>query len=343
MQSIMQRSRRGTPRSAFSILVIVLVLFTVMAGVAAISIFAGVKGFTLDKLPQIMEHREGDVMAYKIWDVRLPRTLLAILLGAALAVGGCLLQGITRNPLSDPEIMGINQGASFFVVAGLLLLGQKDVSLLVLFMAFLGAAVGGSVVYLLSFRGEYTATRLVLAGIAVSFFLGSMTTGLIILNETKLFEILYWMAGKLSGANWTDIRISLVCLVPAILISWLFARPFNVLSLGHEAAQGLGQRIAVIRRLVALLMIVLVGGAVALAGPIGFVGLMVPHMSRQLVGSDYRLIIPISALIGANLLLFADVAGQWMLYPVDTPVGIITALLGTPFFLYLLRRKNGGA
>jgi ABC-type Fe3+-siderophore transport system permease subunit len=330
--------KREKSRSLFIFAGFVLLLLAV----AATATVAGVQGFAWEKLPQIWQHAEGDVLAYKIWDVRLPRTVLAMQVGSALAVAGCLLQGITRNPLSDPEIMGVNQGASFFVVGGLLLLGEKDVSTLIMIAAFLGAAVGGSVVYALSFGGDFTPTRLVLAGLAVSFFLGSLTTGLVLLFETTLMEILFWMAGKLSGANWGDVKICLLSLLPTMLFAWSVSNQFNILQLGEEVARGLGQNIVRVRRMAALLIVVLVGGSVAVAGPIGFVGLMVPHMARKLVGEDYRLVLPLSVLIGANLLLLADLGGQFVFYPTETPVGIITALLGTPFFLYLMRRKKGG-
>ncbi|HEU4965624.1 MAG TPA: iron ABC transporter permease [Bacilli bacterium] len=335
----MQTGRRDHSRSAFCISLILFFLLLLVSITAATLL--GVKNLTWDTLPQALSYNPDDVLSYTVWHVRIPRALLGAVLGGGLAVAGALLQAVTRNPLSDPEIMGVNQGASFFVVVSLLLFGLNDITYVVLIAAFLGAAVGGSVVYGLAFQGDYSPVRLVLAGIAVSFFLGSMTTGFIVLNETDLVEILYWMAGKLSGATWVDLRITLMGVIPATLAALLLANQFNILSLGEETARGLGQNVARIRRLTGLLVILLVGGAVAVAGPIGFVGLMVPHMARGLVGGDYKRILPVAALIGANLLVLADLIGQWMLYPTETPVGIVTALLGTPFFLYLLRRKRG--
>ena len=167
-----------------------------------------------------------------------------------------------------------------------------------------------------------------------------MTTGVILIYDTRLSEILYWMAGKLSGATWFDVKLGLAFMLPASLLAVLLGGQLNLLSLGEEMAQGLGQRIVLVRRAAAALTAVMIGGAVAVAGPIGFVGLMVPHMARFLVGTDYRLVIPLSGLLGANLLLLADFAGQYVMYPAETPVGIITALLGVPFFLYLMNRKE---
>ncbi|MBJ8027401.1 iron ABC transporter permease [Bacillus cereus group sp. N21] len=318
-----------------------ILFFLLLIVIASISILFRVKGLTLSNLYEVFSADTKNLIYYTVWNVRVPRVLLAILIGAALAVAGCLLQGITRNPLSDPEIMGVNQGASCFVVLALLIFGDKDASFVILIAAFLGAAVGSSVIYSLAFRGEYTPSRLVLAGIAVSFFLGSVTTGSILLYETQLNEILYWMAGKLSGANWLDIKLIMITAGPVIIMTFLLANQLNILSLGEETARGLGINVLRIRRIFALIIVLLVGSGVAVAGPIGFVGLMVPHIARKIVGEDYRIIIPFSALLGANLLVFADFVAQRVAYPADTPVGVITALLGTPFFVYLMRRKRG--
>ncbi|MFD1177599.1 FecCD family ABC transporter permease [Paenibacillus puldeungensis] len=300
-----------------------------------------VKGISLRHLAEVFATQSNDAVSYTVWHVRVPRVLLAVLLGAGLAAAGALLQGMTRNPLSDPEILGVNQGASCFVVIALVLFGEQNASWLILGAAFLGAAAGGSLIYVLAFRSGYSPYRIVLAGSAVSLFLGALTTGTILLHENKLTEILYWMAGKLSGSNWDDIRIILIPVLVALVCSFALAQRMNVLVLGEETAQGLGMNTLRIRRYLSVLIVVLTGSAVAVAGPIGFIGLMVPHMARRLVGHDYRILLPFSALLGANLLVLADFASQWITYPADIPVGIITALLGTPFFVYLLRSKKG--
>ena len=333
-----QRERRSVPSF---LLLAFCGLSALLLAATAVSLFWRIKGLTFGHWLELFDGKTESLAAYTVWDVRLPRALLALLLGAALAAAGCLLQGITRNDLADPEVIGVNQGASLFVVLGLLFVDTKDASLLILLSAFGGALLGGGVVYLLSLQGRYTPVRLVLAGLAVSFFFGSLTTGLLLMREATLSDILYWMAGKLSGASWTDVRIALYGLFPAVLLGWLLASQLNVLALGDEVADGLGQRIVFIRRIALFMASVLVGGSVALAGPIGFVGLMVPHMARLVTGPDYRLLIPLSALLGADLLLLSDLAGQMLFYPAETPVGIITALTGTPFFLFLMRRKKG--
>ncbi|NQX69488.1 iron ABC transporter permease [Paenibacillus alba] len=332
--------RQGQTWSAPFLFIGLLVLIVITG---AVGLFAGVKGLGWRQLPEIMSLDTSNLLVYKVWFVRLPRVVLAIIVGAGLAIAGCLLQGVTRNPLSDPELMGINQGASFLVVLSLALFGLEDVTVTILIAAFIGAAAGGSIVYTLSGMAGYTSIRLVLAGVSVSLFMAAMTTGLIILQDDKLSEILYWMAGKLSGTTWTDVQLSAISIVPGALASLFLANQFNIFSLGEDAARGLGQNVTRVRRAAFVLVILLVGGAVALCGPIGFVGLMVPHIVRSWVGTNYRILIPMSAVAGASLLLLADVGGQWVLYPTDTPVGIITALLGTPFFLYLMRRKMEGS
>lgn len=333
--------RQKEPRSAISFIVYGS-LILLLAATALTATFFRVKGLSLDNISLLFTGQADELLAYTVWDIRLPRVLLAMIIGAALAVSGCLLQGITKNPLADSEVMGVNQGASLFAVIGLLVMQSKDVSLVIMLCAFLGAIAGGSIVYSLSFHNRFTPSRLVMSGIAVSFFFGSLTSSLILMFETTLMEILYWMAGKLTGANWTDIRWGIGVLLPVILISWLYSKQLNVLLLGDDVAAGLGLKVLMIRRVAVVMTSILVGGSVALAGPIGFVGLMVPHMARLLIGTDFRNLLPLSALLGANLLLLSDLAGQYLFYPTETPVGIVTALLGTPFFLYLMRRKKEG-
>ncbi|MFC7372789.1 FecCD family ABC transporter permease [Fictibacillus iocasae] len=334
-----EKSRRGISRSASSAF---LLLFLLLAIVSTLSLIFHVKGLSWENWRALFDG-SNETLSYTVWDVRLPRVLLGIILGAGLAVGGCLLQAVTQNPLSDPEIMGVNQGASLFVASSLLFFNTDNMAAVILAAAFAGAFLGGSLIFALAFSGTYSASRLVLAGISVSFFLGSLTTGLIVLFETELTEILYWMAGKLSGAGWQDIRISGIIMGAAITSALFLSKSLNILSLGEDTARGLGISVTRTRRLSALLVVIITGCAVAAAGPIGFIGLIIPHIARKVVGADYKIVLPFSALAGAVLLTGADLAGQLLSYPSETPVGIITALLGAPFFLYLLRKKKGGA
>ncbi len=339
----MEESKQQQRRSANSILLIVLICISILLIELALSLAFNVKGLTKSSFSTLLKYNPENILHYTVWSIRFPRFLLGALLGGALAVGGCLLQAITRNPLADSEIMGVNQGAALFAVISLAAVGFKEYPFLIMTAAFIGAAVGGGVIYNLAFRGDYSSSRLVLSGMAISLFFSSLTSSVIILYENDLFQILYWMAGKLTGTTWLDLKISSWTVLPVLTICFFIARHFNILVLGEDVASGLGLNVRKIRRMAVLCIIILIGGATALAGPIGFVGLMVPHMARFLVGGDYRVMLPISALIGANLLLLADLLGQFLLFPTEVPVGIITAMLGTPFFIYLMRRKKGAA
>ncbi|MFB9275936.1 FecCD family ABC transporter permease [Cohnella cellulosilytica] len=315
-------------------------LLLLFAAIAWLTLTYRVSGLDWRTLLSPSGDLKDELAAYTVWHVRAPRLLLAASLGAALAVAGCLLQAMTRNPLSDTEIIGLNQGASCAAVVALLLFGGSDSSLVILPAALCGAAVSGVLVYWLARFGGSDVSRLVLSGVAISAFMGALTTGIILLFETRLMEIVYWMAGKLSGANWSDNRLIWLIDAPVLAAAFLLSGRLNLLAQGDEVAAGLGVNVARTRGLLGLMVILLAGSAAAVAGPIGFVGLMVPHMARRIVGIAHRRLIPASALLGAVLLSTADFAAQWISYPADIPVGIVTAFLGVPFFLYLLRRNK---
>ncbi|GGA31423.1 FecCD family ABC transporter permease [Paenibacillus physcomitrellae] len=342
----MRQPEHTKPRQRGSLLNVFMMMGLLLLAVAGLSLTYRVSGLAWRPLFFPSGGSEDVLLGYMVWQVRLPRLLLAVSLGAALAVAGCLLQAMTRNKLADPEIMGLNQGASFCAVIALLAIGGADSADVVVPAALLGAGICGLLVLLIaSYSAKYSGSdpsRLVLAGVAISAFMGSLTTGTILLFETQLNEILYWMAGKLSGAEWRDNYLVWLLDIPAAGAAYLLAGRMNVLEQGDEVASGLGIHVQRTRILLGLLVIVLSGSAVAVAGPIGFVGLMVPHMARRIGGVNHKALLPLSAVMGALLLSLADFAAQWVSYPSDIPVGIITALLGVPFFLYLLRRKKGG-
>lgn len=268
--------------------------------------------------------------------IRLPRALVGALVGANLAVAGALMQAITRNSLASPQVFGVNAGASFFIVSAFVFFPNlSSVSLVCL--AFAGAAVAGLLVYSFASGGGMTQVKLALAGMAVHFFLSSLTQGMIIFNE-QAKDVLYWLVGSINGKTWTHVNLILPWSLSGLLIAAVFSRSVSILVLGENMAQGLGQKVQRIRILAGILVIILAGSSVAVAGPVGFVGLIVPHIARKLVGGDYRRIIPFSALFGAVLLVYADVLARFIAYPFESPVGIVTAIIGAPFFLYLARR-----
>lgn len=242
------------------------------------------------------------------------------------------MQALTRNPLASPQVFGVNAGASLCVVAGVVLFPSAQISVVV--FAFLGAAIGGLIVYSFGSAGGMTPVKLALAGIAVHLFLSAFTHSIIILNESA-DDVLFWMAGAISDSNWGDVQTIVPWALIGISISFAMSGSVSVLGLGDATAKGLGQNITIIRTAVSFLVLILAGSSVAVAGPIGFVGLLVPHIARKLVGEDYRFVLPFSALLGAILLVYADVLARFIAYPYESPVGIVTAMIGTPFFLYL--------
>ncbi|MEM7736384.1 MAG: iron ABC transporter permease [Deinococcota bacterium] len=281
-----------------------------------------------------------------VWEFRLPRVLLAAIVGAALSVSGTVLQAMVRNPLADPYILGISSGASIAAVAvitlGSMALGGVSVSI----AAFLGSLSAMVLVYFLAQqRGRVTPTRLILAGVAVGYVLQAFTSYLVLRaaqpGGSAVASVLYWLAGNLGGAKWQ--YLGTPALILAVASIWLLARarPLNALLAGDESAVGLGINLERFRQELFVVTSLLVGVAVAISGAIGFVGLMIPHIVRFLVGADHRRVLPTAALLGAVYLVLTDLLSRVIIAPSELPVGIVTAALGGPFFLWLLRRGRG--
>ena len=288
----------------------------------------------------LTQFNESEFEHLVIRTVRLPRVLAGLLVGMALAVAGAVMQALTRNPLADSGILGINAGAAFAVVVTLFLLRLSSLAVYAL-AGMVGAAVAGALVYALGSagRGGPTPLRLTLAGVIVTAFLSALTTLILISDRETLDQIRFWTAGSLAGR---DLGL-LATIAPVILLgtvgALLLGRQITTMSLGEEVAQGLGQNIVAVKALAALIVVALAGGAVGLAGPIGFVGLVAPHIARMLVGAEYRWIIPWSAALGAIMVIAADVVARIALRPQEIPVGLMMALVGAPFFIYLARWK----
>jgi iron complex transport system permease protein len=272
--------------------------------------------------------------------IRLPRSLVAILVGAAMAIAGAIMQGITRNPLADPGILGINAGAAMAVVIAVFAFEPPDSSLYAGY-AFLGAGAAAIGVYFLGSlgRGGLTPLNLTIAGAAISTFLSSLTTGILIFSQRTLDEIRFWMAGSIAGRDFTIVWQVLPYITLGLILAFALGKQITTLNLGEDVAKGLGQRTAWVKVAAAFSVILLAGSAVAAAGPIGFIGLVVPHVVRLLVGVDYRWIMPYSAVFGAILLLTADIGARLLIKPQELPVGVMTAFVGAPLFVYLARFK----
>ncbi|MEU3820322.1 iron ABC transporter permease [Streptomyces sp. NPDC052644] len=279
---------------------------------------------------------EGDV----VLELRLPRTLIAILVGAALAVAGTALQGITRNPIADPGILGISQGASVGVVLAIAFAGVHTLSGYVWF-AFAGAAAASVAVYAIasSGRGGATPVKLALGGAAINALLLSLTTGVLTTKAAALDEFRFWQAGSVAGRDAVIVAQTWPFLLFGLVLVVSVARGLDALALGDDVAKGLGRRVALVRVTAGVGATVLTGAAVAAAGPIAFVGLAVPHIVRALVGADHRRLLAMAALVGPVMLLVADVAGRIVFPPGEVPAGVMTALIGVPFLVALVRRK----
>jgi iron complex transport system permease protein len=274
-------------------------------------------------------------------DLRIPRTLLALLVGAAIGLSGAIMQGVTRNPLADPGLLGINSGAALFVVLGISILGLTTLTAYV-WLGFAGAAVATVLVYAVASLGREGATpiKLALAGAAITAAFGSITTGVLMIDATTLDAFRFWQVGSLAGRG-TDILVSVApFLVAGIVLALITGRLLDAMALGDDIARGLGQRVMLSRGVAALAWIVLAGGATAAAGPIAFVGLTVPHAARAITGPSYRWILPYSAVLAPILLLGADILGRVLAPPGELQVGIVTAALGAPLFILLVRRRR---
>jgi iron complex transport system permease protein len=271
--------------------------------------------------------------------VRLPRALIAAAVGASLAMAGALMQALTKNSLASPGIFGINAGAGFFIVLFVTFFQVHSLQVFT-WLAFSGAALAAAIVFIISAVGKDGATplKLTLAGTAVAALFASLTQGMLAANEKALEEVLFWLAGSVAGRKLE----MLTAVLPYFIVGWigslLLAQKVNILMMGDDVAKGLGQRTNAVKVGAALLVVLLAGSSVAVAGPIGFIGIIVPHIARALVGIDHRWVLPYCALIGAILLIAADIGARYILMPREVPVGIVTAFLGVPFFVYIARR-----
>lgn len=304
-----------------------------------ISILYGSVNVSLERVFDVLFHDDQSKERTIVWDLRLPRAIIAILIGASLAVSGAMMQNLTKNPLAEPKIMGISAGAAAMVVIIEFFLASLP---FVWFspLVFLGAAIGGSIIFSLSFKGEISPIRLILAGVAVSAFLHAITVGVLILLGEDAVAVYSWLVGGLNGLSWNHMSLILPWTILGISLALVLTSKMNLLDLGDDVARGLGLNVGILKILLAINVIILAGSSVSISGTIGFIGLIVPHLTRKLVGNDYRFVIPISALMGASLLVAGDFLARTVAEPIELPVGIFTAALGCPYFLYLVRKQG---
>ena len=273
-----------------------------------------------------------------VWDLRLPRVLLAVLVGANLGVAGALLQGVTRNPLADPHVLGITAAAGLAASFAFRVDGDVAGWILVL-MAFAGGLVAAGFLYVASYRGGTSPTRLALSGVALASLFTAGTTMVLVTSNLTTQAALDFLAGGLFGRGWDDVNVLWPYALVGLTIALLLSRNMNILALGDEAAQSLGLGVERTRLIALVTAALLAGASVAVSGMIAFVGLVIPHIGRFLVGDDHRKLLPLSAILGAALIVYADTFARMIERPIEVPLGIVTAAIGAPFMLYLLRSK----
>jgi iron complex transport system permease protein len=323
-------------RTAWRLLV--LAVFAVLAVMGIVfSLAKGALTIAPEQVWQIMLTSASDAKGQVIWNIRLPRTLVGALVGMNLALAGAILQAVMRNPLADPHIIGISSGAGLAGVAVMILFPSMEY--LITPIAFIGAMLAAVIIYILAWKGGIRPVRIILAGVAVSAFLGSGISALMIFYSDRVHGALMWMVGGLSARSWHHLEIILPYTIIGGLLAFLGATRLNVLQLGDDMARGLGLNVEGTRIVMTAIAALLAASAVSVAGLLGFVGLVVPHAARLLIGSDYRYLLPASALLGIAVVTASDMLARTVLAPVELPVGIIMAFVGAPFFLYLLRRE----
>ncbi|MFI6169226.1 iron chelate uptake ABC transporter family permease subunit [Nocardia sp. NPDC051052] len=316
----------------------------VLVAVCLTSLMIGTKAIPVGQVWDALSGADGSADALVITEYRVPRTLLGLLAGLALGVAGCLMQGLTRNPLADPGLLGVNAGAAFVIAMAVAFLGVTEITSYVWF-GFIGAAVASVVVYRLGTAGRQGTDpiRLTLAGVAITAVLSGLTRGLILLNPKAFDQMRNWDAGSLTGRGHDVIAGAAPFILVGLVAAVIAARSLNAVALGDDLAHALGVHVTRTRLLTVTALTLLCGTATAAVGPITFVGLAVPHIARWIVGPDQRWIVAYSMLLAPILVLGADILGRIIIRPDEVAAGLVTAFLGAPILIWLARRTRVGA
>ncbi|MEZ5088661.1 MAG: iron chelate uptake ABC transporter family permease subunit [Micropruina sp.] len=306
-----------------------------------VSLAVGSNPIALERVWTILWHPDGSFESVVVLEQRLPRTLLLIVVGAALGVAGALIQSLTRNPLADPGILGINAGASLAVVLAVAITGVASIGFY-LWFAFAGAAASAVAVYLLGMAGRADASpvRLALAGVAISMLVASLVQTVILANQNAFNEFRFWAAGSVEGRGFAVLATVVGFIGLGLILSFCLAPALNTLALGEETGRALGVRVGLVRGLAVVAVTVLAGSATAASGPIMFIGLGVPYLARAVLGPDQRLVLPGTAVAAPVLLLAADVLARLVVMPAEVPVGVVAAIIGGPMFVAIVRRPR---
>ncbi|MFY1634863.1 FecCD family ABC transporter permease [Solwaraspora sp. WMMB335] len=317
------------------------VTLAVLALLLLVSVAVGPRNIPLFEVVGSLGEPTGGGDAYVIWTMRIPRTVVGFAVGTALGVAGALIQALTRNPLADPGILGVNAGASLFVAIGVSVFGVSSIGGY-LWFALAGALAATVAVYVIGSagRGGADPVHLTLSGVALGAVLSGIVTAMVLMNPQAFDQMRNWNAGSVVGRGWDVLVPVLPVLVGGVLLATVAAAALNAIALGDDLARSLGANVGWTRGIVIVAVTLLAGGATAVAGPIGFVGLMVPHVARWIVGPDQRWILAYSVALGPSLVLGADILGRVVIRPGEFPVGIVTAFVGAPVLIILVRRRK---
>lgn len=324
-----------TKKRTLTVVLLPIALFIVSIA----SLMIGQVSFTVAEVFQGILSTDDTLARRIVWEIRLPRILIAMIVGMCLAIAGAMLQGVMQNPLADPGVIGITSGAG--IMAVLVMVVFPGYILYLPLAAFFGAFVAAMIVYMLSVKkGGTSPMRIVLVGVAVNAICGAGTNALMILYSDRVQSVLPWLAGGLTGVGWVQFETIIYYVIVALLLALIGIKHIRIMRLGDEMARLLGHNVERSRLFLILVSTLLAGLAVSVAGLVGFVGLVVPHILRLIIGGDYKYLIPTSAFGGALLVVFADTIARSAFNPTEIPVGILLAFIGGPYFLYLIHRKG---
>ena len=326
----------GMPRNIWRAGILVFFALLAMCGIF-LSLTQGTTNISINDIFNILQAPIGSANSQIVWNIRMPRTIVGALVGVNLALSGAILQAVMRNPLADPHIIGISSGAGLAGVTIMIL--YPSMEYLITPIAFVGAMATAVCIYIIAWKNGIKPVRIILAGVAVSAFLSSGISGLMIFYSDRVHGALMWMVGGLAARSWPQVAIIWPYAVVGLLLALLGAQYLNILQLGDEMASGLGVNVELVRIALTAVAALLAASAVSVVGLLGFVGLIVPHAARLLIGSDYRFLLPASALLGIGVVTLSDTFARVIFSPIELPVGIIMAFIGAPFFLFLLRRE----
>lgn len=318
------------------IILIVTPILLILCSMASLMI--GQVSFSISEVINGIFNNENTLERRIVWDIRFPRVVIGVIVGMCLGAAGAIMQGVMQNPLADPGVIGVTSGAG--VMAIIVTIVVPSFVLFLPLAAFIGAFTTAIVVYILSWKKGTSPIRIVLVGVAINAICGACTNMMMILFSDRVQSVLPWLAGGLTGVGWTQFRMIIIYAIIAICLALYSIKHIRILQLGDEVAKLLGSNVEKSRLILIFVSTLLAGISVSVAGLIGFVGLVVPHMMRLIIGSDYRYLLPASIIVGGLLVIVADTIARSAFDPIEIPVGILLAFIGGPYFLYLIHRKG---